>query len=153
MGHAIDDIIDRLREGDDVRVGRFADVGPKLTDALRRVQRVHAKGGAIVDRKGRKSTNANDLVAMMIDDMPKLRKGLTHKQAVENARKRGRTRKERTPVEVALIPWTDLDIRTNRAALRDPRMKGWSEQMAYRELKASGRPTNKGPRKSKRKSR
>lgn len=148
MGRAIDDTIDRLREGDDLRVRSLADVGPSLVDALDRVDRVHAKGGAVVDAAGRRSTDGRDLVPMLQEALPKLRKGLSRRQARANGR-RGRPRVPRMPEDEARPIWTDAHILTNARALQ--MMPGWSQQMAYRAFGASGRPTNKGARKRKRK--
>lgn len=147
MNHAIDEIIFRLREGEDVKVERLSDIGPKITDTLRRLKDVHAKGGAVIDRKGRRSTNANDLIDMMSESMNKLRKGLTPRQAAANGRKGGRKPNERTPEDVARTAWKDLGIRTNARALQMPEMKGWYQKLAYDTFGPSGRPTNKITRK------
>ena len=144
MAHGIDDAIDRLRHGDDLRVGSIKNVGPNLADALERIDRVHAKGGAVIDAKGRRSTDGRQLVSMLRDDLRKMKKGNTSLQAAKNG-KRGRKRKERMPDAEAEVFWRDPGIMTNARALKF--MTGWSSQMAYRAFKASGRPTNKGARK------
>lgn len=144
MAHGIDDAIARLRQGDDLAVKSIRDVGPNLADALVRIDEVHAKGGSIVDTKGRRTTNGRDLVKMLREALPKMRKGLTSRQAAING-KRGRKRKERMPDAEAEVFWRDLGIMTNARALKF--MTGWSAQMAYRAFKASGRPTNKGAKK------
>lgn len=144
MRHDIDDAIHRLRLGDDLRVQSIKDVGPNLSDALERIDNVHAKGGAVIDSQGRKSTDGRQLVPMLREALPKMRKGLTTRQARANG-KRGRKRQERMPDEQAKAFWTDRDILTNAKALTF--MPGWSWQMAYRAFGASGRPTNKGARK------
>lgn len=143
MAHGIDDAIARLRQGDDLRVKSIRDVGPNLADALVRIEEVHSKGGAVVDAKGRRTSNGHEVVTMLREALPKMRKGLTTRQARANG-KRGRKRKERMPDAEAEVFWRDLNIRTNKRALEF--MTGWSAQMAYRAFKASGRPTNKGAR-------
>ena len=153
MNHAIDEIIFRLREGEDVKVERLSDIGPKITDTLRRLKDVHAKGGAVIDRKGRRSTNANDLIDMMSESMNKLRKGLTPRQAAANGKKGGRKPNERTPPEIAKPIWTDPKIMTNKRALQMPEMKGWYQKLAYDVLGPSGRPTNKSTKRRKAKRR
>lgn len=145
MAHGIDDAIARLRQGDDLRVKSIRDVGPNLADALVRIEEVHAKGGAVVDAKGRRTSNGHEVVTMLREALPKMRKGLTKRQAAINGR-RGRKRKERMPVEEAAKFWFDKAIMTNARALQF--MTGWSVQMAHRQWPGgSGRPTNKGPRK------
>lgn len=144
MAHGIDDAIARLRQGDDLRVKSIRDVGPNLADALVRIEEVHAKGGAVVDAKGRRTSNGHEVVTMLREALPKMRKGLTSRQAAKNG-KRGRKRKERMPDAEAEVFWRDPGIMTNARALKF--MTGWSSQMAYRAFKASGRPTNKGARK------
>lgn len=153
MNHDIDETIFRLREGEDVKVERLSDIGPKITDTLRRLKDVHAKGGAVIDKKGRRSTNANDLIDMMSESMNKLRKGLTPRQAAANGKKGGRKPNERTPVEVAKPIWTDQGIRTNARALKMPEMRGWYQRLAYETFGASGRPRNKLPKRRKAKRR
>jgi len=144
MKRDIDDTIDRMREGDDLRVQSFKDIGPNIVTALQRVKRIHSKGGYAVDAKGRRTDRTDDLLSMMLDDFPKMRKGLTPKQAAINGR-RGRKPKERMPADQAAAFWFDKDILTNARALKF--MTGWSAPMAHRQWPGgSGRPTNKGAR-------
>lgn len=143
MNHDIDKLIDRLREGDDVRVQSFKDIGPNIVTALDRVKRIHAKGGCFTDRKGRRTDRVVDLVDMMTEDMPGMRKGLTPRKAAANGKKGGRKPNERTAPEIAKPIWIDPGIRTNKRALQMPEMKGWYQKLAYDVLGPSGRPTNK----------
>lgn len=152
MEHAIDRSIRILRTGEELHVTSLADLGPSLVDCLKRLKTVHDGGNVVVERKSRRRSD-RDLLDMLLFALPKLRKGMSAKQAAENARGHGRPPNERTPDEVAKIAWTDMGIRTNARALKMPEMKGWYQRLAYKTFGPSGRPRNKLPkrRKAKRK--
>lgn len=152
MSHAIDLAIRILRTGEELHVTSLADLGPSLVDCLKRLKTVHDGGNVVVERKSRRRSD-RDLLDMLLFALPKLRKGMSAKQAAENARGHGRPPNERTPDEVAKVAWTDMGIRTNARALKMPEMKGWYQRLAYKTFGPSGRPRNKLPkrRKAKRK--
>lgn len=152
MNHAIDLAIRTLRTGEELHVSSLADLGPSLVDCIKRLKVVHDGGNVVIEKKsGRRSDR--DLLDMLLYAMPKLRKGLSAKQAAENARGHGRPPNERTTPEVAKVAWFDMDIRTNARALKMPAMKGWYQRLAYEEFGPSGRPRNKLPKRRKAKRR
>lgn len=146
MEHAIDRAIRTLRTGEELHVSSLADLGPSLVDCLKRLKTVHEGGNVVVEKKSRRRSD-RDLLDMILFALPKLRKGMSAKQAAENARGHGRPPNERTAPEIAKVAWTDPGIRTNKRALEMPEMKGWYQKLAYDTFGPSGRPTNKGAKK------
>ena len=138
----------QIRKGDVLRVEYLRDLGPSFAAALQRIKRVHDAGGYIVETTTGLRSDKH-LPDMLIAAMPKLRKGLLPRVAAKNGAKGGRRPNEHTPVEVAKPVWTDLEIASNKRALRMPEMRGWYLRLAYEVLGPSGRPRNKPKRKRK----
>lgn len=135
--------IARLRKGDVLVISSLTDLNRNLREALIMLEAIHARG-ALVQQRGTGLRSDTGLITWLKADLRKMRKGLTSRQAGINGKK-GRPRKPRMPDEQAKAFWMDRDILTNAKALTF--MPGWSWQMAYRAFGASGRPTNKGAKK------
>lgn len=138
MGHDIDDAIRVIREGDELFVSSLAELGPTLVAALTRLKTLHAKRVVVVERgTGRRSDR--DLLDMLIASLPKLRKGMSTRQARASGRKGGRPVKtDRMPDAEAKPIWHSSAYSSNEAALEH--MPGWTGSTANRLLGKSGRP-------------
>jgi DNA invertase Pin-like site-specific DNA recombinase len=130
-------MIRRLRPGDGFTVKRVADLAVKMTDALALLDEIHSRGAHVVDAQGRRSDK--DMVAMLRESMPYMRKGATRKQARASGGKGGRPKAVREmPDEKAEPVWRNVKrYKTNIEAVAA--MPGWSLAAAYKAFGPSGR--------------
>ena len=121
-----------------MKVESLTQLGKTVVEVVTKLEAMHAKGNYVV-MIGTGLRSDRDLASMLKAELPKLRKGLTERQAKRNGKKGGRPKEDakRMPIDEARKVWTDMGYATNEAAIAH--MPGWTIPTAYRLLKKSGR--------------